>query len=528
MNASEQKANEYYAQRLDQAPNFISEVFFLNMACHKYGMVSTLNRFEQISSEVNEMEKHYDRLKLEESSWANNPEGQMMRARFTRLGQQIQTSSSLLVSHEVVLFDNEFQTRSYSFLMLASTWILRMLDPQKAFPQGVLQLPLPLPTPELFSNLPEYFVEILSEFFLFISKYLPRIIGDNPNMELVYLSITFLRSSAYIKNPYLKAKLVEILFYGVMRQRDFPRGVLIDILNSHPFAVENLMPAIMSFYIEVEQTGEHTQFYDKFNIRYHCSQIIKAIWNNPAQRERLADQSRNNPEFFIRFVALLLNDVTYLLDESLSKLGEIHNLQMQLEAGQTGGEGGETRQEQQQTLASSERQATSYMSLGNENVSMFKLFTETIPDSFIISEVVDRLAAMLDYNLNALVGPKCTNLKVKNPQKYRFDPRSLLSDIVQIYLNLRSKPAFILAIARDRRSYKKEMFIRAGDILLRYNVRSSTDIDDLKALVDAIEQAKMEDEQGEEELGEIPDDFLGECDALPQTNSRPTYVHFDD
>ena len=36
------------------------------------------------------------------------------------------------------------------------------------------------------------------------------------------------------------------------------------------------------------------------------------------------------PERFVRFVNLLLNDTTYLLDESLSKLAQIHSTQAQM------------------------------------------------------------------------------------------------------------------------------------------------------------------------------------------------------
>ena len=44
-------------------------------------------------------------------------------------------------------------------------------------------------------------------------------------------------------------------------------GVLGNMLNTHPLALKHLMPALMHFYIEVEQTGASSQFYDKFNAR---------------------------------------------------------------------------------------------------------------------------------------------------------------------------------------------------------------------------------------------------------------------
>ena len=48
---------------------------------------------------------------------------------------------------------------------------------------------------------------------------------------------------------------------------------------------------------EVEHTGLHSQFYDKFNIRYHLSQVMMAVWNNPQHRKRLLNESKYRPVF---------------------------------------------------------------------------------------------------------------------------------------------------------------------------------------------------------------------------------------
>lgn len=82
------------------------------------------------------------------------------------------------------------------------------------------------------------------------------------------------------------------------------------VLNSHPLALQHLVPSLMNFYvgklyilflkknglltcfiIEVEQTGASSQFYDKFNIRYNISHIMKTIWNHPAHRKKLREES---------------------------------------------------------------------------------------------------------------------------------------------------------------------------------------------------------------------------------------------
>lgn len=219
-------------------------------------------------------------------------------------------------------------------------------------------------------------------------------------------------------------------------------------------------------------------------------------------------------DFFIRFVALLLNDVTYVLDNSLTALTDIHKLQHELES-ELSTLSTQERADKEKALVKAEREATSYMSLGNETVAMLKLFTSAIPDAFVKPEIVNRLAGMLDYNLEALVGPKCSSLRVRNPEKYRFNPKALLSGITDVYLNLRTFKPFIEAIARDGRSYRPEIFTKLQYFLARGNLKGTPDIAALAKLAAMVEETKRREEEGEEELGEIPDEFLGMNQSPP-------------
>ena len=275
---------------------------------------------------------------------------------------------------------------------------------------------------------------------------------------------------------------------------------------------------------EVEITGAHTQFFDKFNIRYEIFQVIKCIWSNQIYRMRLSQEAkyargnvllpsfstltcdRQNLEFFVRFVNLLLNDVTFVLDESLTAFGKIHRLQKELEDGSLAAN---VRTEREEQLTTAQSMAKGYMQLTNETVSMLKLFTEALADSFTMPEIVQRLADMLDYNVDAMVGPKSRDLKVQNPEQYGFQPRILLSELVDVYLNLGGRSNFVEAVARDGRSYKPANFEKAHAILSKWGLKSSIELGAWSALAEKIRRAKEADDQAEEDLGEIPEEFLG-------------------
>ena len=74
----------------------------------------------------------------------------------------------------------------------------------------------------------------------------------------------------------------------------------------------------------------------------------------------------------------------------------------------------ETQQTRLRNLSQDERQCKSYLTLARETVDMFHYLTQDIKEPFLRPELVDRLAAMLNFNLKQLSGSKCKNLKVSN------------------------------------------------------------------------------------------------------------------
>ncbi len=70
-------------------------------------------------------------------------------------------------------------------------------------------------------------------------------VGD----EVIALCITFLTNSEYVKNPYLKAKLVSLLFHGTWPVYHRNKGILGDALTGTTFANDHLLHALMKFYI---------------------------------------------------------------------------------------------------------------------------------------------------------------------------------------------------------------------------------------------------------------------------------------
>ena len=65
------------------------------------------------------------------------------------------------------------------------------------------------------------------------------------------------------------------------------------------------------------------------------------------------------------------------------------------------------------------------------------------------------MAAMLNFNLQQLCGPKCNDLRVENREKYGFEPRKMLDQLTSIYIHLDSEELAI-SIAHDEVGFYDE------------------------------------------------------------------------
>ncbi|KAL5115041.1 Ubiquitin conjugation factor E4 [Pleosporales sp. CAS-2024a] len=507
INADDKASEVFYSERVGGTNNFISEVFFLTVAAHHYGTEAANSKLSNLQKDVKYLTKELARLETERHKYASNPtQLAVFDAHVKKVKNQIERGQCTILAIQGVLLDETTQARSMQLMRYVIVWLLRLASPGSAFPKQELQLPLPKEQSTAFKCLPEYFVEDIVGNFKFITRWMPHIVTSTQCEELVKICITFLRSSEYIKNPYLKSGLVTILFHGVWEIQGRPKGVLGDTLFAHDFATKHLLHALMKFYIECESTGTHTQFYDKFNIRYEIFQVIKCIWPNTMYRENLATEARVNLDFFVQFVNLLLNDVTFVLDESFTAFKEINDVSRVLKDLSSNMDQA-ARTENEEKLNAAQGKAKSYMQLTNETVAMLKLFTEALADSFTKKEVVVRLAHMLDYNLEALVGPKRASLRLENPEEYGWNPKQMLAEVTDVYLNLQGKQSFIDAVATDGRAYRPEYWTEAHRTLARYALKNAEQLKAWEDMASEIETAKARADLEEADLGEIPDGY---------------------
>ncbi|KAG0660061.1 Ubiquitin conjugation factor E4 [Monosporozyma unispora] len=542
LNSDFKEADEFYDQNKsdqDCKPNFISDCFFLSLTYLHYGIGGTLLYDDKISPQIKRLKEELARLNEalnDNSSRSILFNNAFVKSQVTRLEKSLQYMSCLKNAMKGFFTNRTLQLEIFDFVCGASTFLMRVIDPTHSYPFAPLNLPL-IPdqvgienvdnadflrkhAPVPFKYYPEFCVEGPINYALYISKYGASPLFRNQRLNsFIEFATAILRCPELVSNPHLKGKIVQLLSIGCMPLVDDSPGFMLEIFEDNELVSKNLLYALLDFYVIVEKTGSSSQFYDKFNSRYSISIILEELYERvPSYKQQLIWQSKNNKEFFIRFIARMLNDLTFLLDEGLSSLAEVHNINRRLKNedpnhtnNDNPNDGSESNsiQDLQSRLASAQRQAKSSCGLASKSMQLFVIFTKNIPGAFVIPELVDRLACMLDYNLESLVGPKCGELKVEDPDQYSFNPKNLLKAVTTTFINLSDEEEFINAVARDGRSFDKKYFVRATDILgNRTGMVSVEFCEKLIKFTDVVQKKRDIEAEEDMEYDDAPDEFL--------------------
>ncbi|XP_061397398.1 ubiquitin conjugation factor E4 B [Musca vetustissima] len=505
---------EEYKQFLDQhftatntettpQPNFQTQCWFLTLQAHHLGFMPAIQRYRQKCRAIKELQKLIEEIDRTTSHWEATPFASRNKQFRDRWQKQLKKLMRSKMCSEVCLLDPKLLNSCLFFYSTVCEYLLYQMEGRPI--EGPFMSKIPpqqLKPTDAFSALPEWYIDDIAEFILFAMQHAQNDIRNAIDHSIITWLLTSVCAPHMIKNPYVTAKLVEVLFVFSLG----PANILNISIWNHELAQTVLCSSLMKFYVDIETTGQSTEFYDKFTIRYHISHLFKSMWESPVHRQVMINES-NNGKQFVKFINMLMNDTTFLLDECLENLKRIHQTQIMMANDSAWSSlGSEQQQARLSQLATDERQCRSYLTLARETVEMFHYLTDDIKEPFMRDELVDRLSSMLNFNLHQLCGPKCNDLKVRNPAKYGWEPRRLLGQIFDIYLHL-DCDRFAQALAADERSFQKHLFDDAANRIERLSIRSAIEVEKFRALISKAHDIYVANQQSEDECADAPDEF---------------------
>ncbi|KAI8541697.1 hypothetical protein RHMOL_Rhmol08G0082500 [Rhododendron molle] len=477
---------------------FICECFFMTARALNLGLLKSFSDFKHLVQDISRCE---DTLSSFKSMQGQAP-SQQLELDIARLEKEIELYSQEKLCYEAqILRDGELLQHALSFYRLLVVWLVGLV--------GGFKMPLPSTCPMEFACMPEHLVEDAMELLIFASR-IPKALDGVVLDDFMNFIIMFMGSPDFIRNPYLRAKMVEVLNCWMPRRSG--SSVTASLFEGHQLSLEYLVRNLLKLYVDIEFTGSHTQFYDKFNIRHNIAELLEYLWQVPSHRNAWRQIAREEEKgVYLNFLNFLINDSIYLLDESLNKILEMKEVEAEM-SNTTEWERrpAQERQERTRLFHSQENIIRIDMKLANEDVTMLAFTSEQITAPFLLPEMVERVASMLNYFLLQLVGPQRKSLSLKDPEKYEFRPKLLLKQIVNIYVHLArgdKENIFPAAITKDGRSYNEQLFSAAADVLQRIG----EDPRIIREFIELGAKAKVaasEAMDAEATLGEIPDEFL--------------------
>ena len=96
---------------------------------------------------------------------------------------------------------------------------------------------------------------------------------------------------------------------------------------------------------------------------------------------------------------------------------------------------------------------------------MLAKVTGHCPDPFVSKELGEKFAQAINFCLDQLTTQKGLKFKIKNPERFFFEPKELLQNLVTMYANMAHLDKFRENVVLDARSYSDETFAKAAKIL---------------------------------------------------------------
>lgn len=498
--------------------NFVTECFFMTHKAIDLGFRVCVEKFFRMNRELHRLQGAYqDAL----AGGGADVSGNIMQMLSSQTQQFLCLQNLLREPSTDQLLLQFYEASAIWLTQLASREATKIdgMDKAKGYsPQTVDEVKLPLKNEisKVLKCIPEYIMENIVGYLQFSRHFdsQPLRVDVDAQNNIFTMILVFMGSSERIRNPHLRARLAEGL-ESLLPKETESGGFCFSaaLFTNHVHRLE-IIPNLLRVFVSIEMTGQSVQFEQKFNYRRPMYAIMDYLWKIDEQkqcfraleRDAIRDIEAEDPPIFLRFINLLINDAIFLLDDSLSNLQQIRQLQAAEDAGEWTSLPANERQQNVANLRHLGMHARFDNILGRDTINILQLLTSETKEIFCHSSMVDRVAAMLNYFLLNLTGPKKGNFKVKDKKEFDFDPANTVLEICRIYTNLQECDAFCLAVSQDGRSYSPKLFEYAEQVLTR--IGGGQLIGEIQEFAARVLQLEKQQRIDEEALMDPPDDFL--------------------
>lgn len=377
-----------------------------------------------------------------------------------------------------------------------------------------------------FNAIPEIVISNVAKSIKFLKETNNELFNKHIDSckTLVYFSLIYSSKVNIIKNPYIRAEALDIVEYFFIDQnkKEAQSNKLIRIFNDD-LIKKIFIYSLVRVFIDSERLGGSNQFYEKFGVRYKILLLIDSVKSQISIDDQLIFYAKNYKDDCILLVNYLINDLTFMGDETIERLKSIkqyEDLKLDNDAYSLLSE--EEKKNKEEKFTEDSSRCKNCVPFFKSYLQFLVTINNTCQSLILEYKLGQKLANLLNYLLNMFASRSGNALKVSNFSQYKFNPQEFLSLIIQAFCAFVEYKDFWTYIISDERSFHFDNFKRA--LNLRSKIRMNyNDGENFLKLVNGINSIKENvsaniidyDDAPEEYLDPITADLMEDPVMLP-------------
>lgn len=379
--------------------------------------------------------------------------------------------SLYLLAWSCSLSDPQFVQYCSEFYITQSVWMARLMDSCKE--EGLSEAVVCERQRKAFAAVPEFCVKDMAAWFRFVVLSTPLLLQGLQLTPFVDCCVGLLERPDLLPGPLAQSRLVSVLLAFVdsdkrgsyyhqrlLRAEGWSGGILGELsvmVQASPTVQDHLGPALLHTYAAVnvvEGLDVDKESFDKYATRYEIALLLDRLWARGDCRESILRECGSKK--FQLFLGAVFDTLLYQLNDGLSRLAIVRKYESEKDGGQWEGLNAQEKHGKEGFLAGEKGASRGFISQASRQLELFHMMTEAEPVAkcLCVPTLAKRTAvAMLGF-LDVLCGPRASELKVKDMEKYSFYPRKLVSQITSIIVRVwhqdsASKPeeGFVFSLA---------------------------------------------------------------------------------
>jgi hypothetical protein len=365
---------------------------------------------------------------------------------------------------------------------------------------------------ESFNCFQELIIENVYKTIKFLRECNPDIFSKHmeESKSFVYFSLIYSSKTEIIKNPYVRAEsldIVEYFFINEYQQNNKQTNKLIQIFQD-PLIKEIFIYSLIRVFIDTERLGGSNQFYEKFNHRYKILLLIDSVKSQISIDDQILFYATNFKDDCIMMVNYLINDLTFMADETIEKFQEIkqyEDLKADFETFNALSE--DEKKSKEESYQDNIKKCKNFVPFFKSYLQFTITISNTCQKIILEYKLGQKLANLLNYLLDMFASKHGNTLKVMNLTQYKFNPKEFLSFIIQAYASFSEYKEFWMQITSDERSYKFDNFRRALNLRTKISVNYKA-AEEFSKLVNGILSIKDEINSNMIDCEDAPEEYL--------------------